>query len=169
MEHLVRSLERAAGAPAAPSPSLPRRRVTPARARRSQLRLEKFQKKKVEEKARAAAVVTDVATGDTSNSLVIELANTKEKHDDNIETGNVSPIMQIDGSLEDDQTAEYTFTSEYAEEDVVYTLDEIFPDKNCSLESYVQFKPKSAKHCCTVTVKDEVQLANSECGAKRCH
>ena len=42
----------------------------------------------------------------------------------------------------------------YAEEDINYTLDEIFPDKNSSLEAYEPCKPRSAEHFCTVKMKD---------------
>ena len=62
--------------------------------------------------------------------------------------------MQVDGNLNDDEIAEYTFTSNYAKEDIAYTLEEIFPEKNCCLDSYVQSKPRSADHLCTVSLKD---------------
>ena len=56
--------------------------------------------------------------------------------------------------MEEDNTAQFTFTSNYAEEDINYTLNEIFPDKNCSLEAYEPYKPRSAEHFCTVKMKD---------------
>ena len=82
------------------------------------------------------------------------LDNNKSKDDEVIDPGIISPILQLDGSSDDDHTAYFSFTSNYAEEDIKYTLDEIFPDKNCSLESYEPIKPKSAEHFCTVKVKD---------------
>ena len=89
-----------------------------------------------------------------SDKLVIVLDNNKSKDDEVIDPGSISPILQVDGSIEDDYTAYFSFTSNYAEEDIKYTLDEIFPDKNCSLESYEPCKPRSAEHFCTVKVKD---------------
>ena len=49
--------------------------------------------------------------------------------------------------------AKYTFLSDYAEEDIKYTLDEIFPKKNAILSSMVQCWPRSAECLCTVEVK----------------
>ena len=82
------------------------------------------------------------------------LDNNNSKDDEVVDPGNISPILQVDGSIEDNHTAHFSFTSNYAEEDIKYTLDEIFPDKNCSLESYGPCKPRSAEHFCTVKVKD---------------
>ena len=149
-----RSWEREAGAPVTPSsPCPPRRKVTPARARRSQLRLERFMKNKIEEKAGATAenaVENEDIAGNTSNVLVIELNNSKNLQEEVSETGNISPIVQVDGNLDhDEEISEYTFTSNYAEEDIAYTLE-----KNCYLDSYVQSKPRSADHLCTIRLKD---------------
>ena len=88
------------------------------------------------------------------NKLVIVLDDNKNKDEEVIDPGNISPILQVDGNMEDDQTVQFSFTSNYAEEDIKYTLDEIFPNKNCSLESYEPCKPRSAEHFCTVKVKD---------------
>ena len=45
------------------------------------------------------------------------------------QTENRSPIPQLDGtSCGDYQTLTYTFVSDYADEDIMYTLREIFPD-----------------------------------------
>ena len=144
-----------------PPPCPPARKATPARARRSKLRLEKFQRKKIEEKAQAAVIpaeknISENATGDNSNKLVIVLENTENNADEITDTGNMSPILQVDGILdmEDDQSEQFSFLNNYAKEDIIYTLDEIFPEKNCSLESYEQCKPRSADHICTIILKD---------------
>ena len=55
--------------------------------------------------------------------LILVLDNTKDKVDEVIDPDIISPILQIDGSLEADKTEQYTFTSSYAEEDIIYTLD----------------------------------------------
>ena len=47
----------------------------------------------------------------------------------------------------------YTFSSDYAEEDIKYTIDEIFPKKNAFLSSMVQCRPLNAECLCTVEVK----------------
>ena len=99
---------------------------------------------------KATEKVVDLA----SDKLVIVFDRIEDKNDEVIDPGNISPILQVNGSMEDDYTAQFTFTSNYAEEDINYTLDEIFPDKNCSLEAYEPCKPRSAEHFCTVKMKD---------------
>ena len=47
----------------------------------------------------------------------------------------------------------YTLRSEYAKEDIIYTLDEIFPDTSANLEEMVQCRPRSAECLCTVVLK----------------
>ena len=47
-----------------------------------------------------------------------------------------------------------TFVIDYAEEDIKYTLDEIFPKNNAFLlSSMVQCRPQSAECFCSVEVK----------------
>ena len=43
----------------------------------------------------------------------------------------------------------------YAEEDILYTLEELFPSTEviCSLESRVRIEPLSAHHLCNLKVK----------------
>ena len=65
-----------------------------------------------------------------------------------------SPIPQLDGQSERlDDCVIYTFISEYAREDVEYTLKEIFPeDVKAILMSRVKVigrGPRSADHICT--------------------
>jgi hypothetical protein len=50
--------------------------------------------------------------------------------------------MQVDGPVDE----ENTFISEYAEEDILFTLDEIFPERNSVLDSLVQSGPQSADY-----------------------
>ena len=70
-----RSVDMGAGTPAAATNITTRRRKTPARARRSQLRLEEFTRKKLEEKAE---LETQQASVNDVNRLVVELPNKKE-------------------------------------------------------------------------------------------
>ena len=72
-----------------------------------------------------------------------------------------SPIPQMDGirdNLADDHDKLiYTFRSEYAEEDIFETLEEIFADKTVvagtALVSRVRTEPPSNVHDCVVEVK----------------
>ena len=143
----------------APSTNITLRKKAPARARmRSQLRLETFVKKKSEEKAKKeqqqmldsqAAGLT--SSSSTSNQLVLELAKQDIRP---VGTGLPSPILQVDGEMEE-ETTEYSFESSYHEEDILYTLREIFPpsEVKLTLESRVRMKPLDACHICTVMVK----------------
>ena len=81
-----------------------------------------------------------------SNQLIIEL-DTKR-----VGTSLPSPMVQLDGPMEEGKV-KYTFLSDYAEEDIKYTLEEIFPKKNALLISMVQCRPRSAECLCTVEVK----------------
>ena len=42
-------------------------------------------------------------------------------------TGILSPILQVDGEVVVENQAKYSFMSMYAEEDILDTLDKIFP------------------------------------------
>ena len=69
-----------------------------------------------------------------------------------------SPIPQLDGQSERlDDCVIYTFISEYAREDVEYTLKEIFPeDVKAILMSRVKVigrGPRSADHICTLRLE----------------
>ena len=61
-------------------------------------------------------------------------------------------MVQLDGAMEEGKV-NYTFLSDYSEEDIKYTLDEIFQKKNAFLNSMVQCRPRSAECLCTVEVK----------------
>ena len=135
----------------APTSTTSSRRKNPARAKRSRLRLEKFNQQKEEEKLTqqdiGSQVPADVEA--TSKQLIIELDT---KRDQVVGTSLPSPMVQLDGPMEEGKV-KYTFLSDYAEEDIKYTLDEIFLKKNAFLNSLVQCRPRSAECLCTVEVK----------------
>ena len=94
-----RSVEPVAGLSATTNipASSTKRRINPARARRSLDRLEKFKKKKEEEKLRQEKTKSKAAAGESSSSssqLVVDLGIGLEKAE---ETGPHSPIPQVDG------------------------------------------------------------------------
>ena len=66
----------------------------------------------------------------------------------------VSPIPQLDGASENfGNRIIYTFVSEFAREDIEYTLREIFPHVETNLISQVKIvRPRSADHLCTVEI-----------------
>ena len=147
----------------------PKSKNNPARARRSRLRLEQFNRRKVEEKQAGTSSGQhagnqddcDRTAGDTSsttNKLVIELA--KDQNMDRPVENVTSPIPQVDGqedslAVQGEVKVTYTFVSDYGEEDIIYSLSEIFPEtekREPTLASRVQVRPRSAHHMCTVTV-----------------
>ena len=68
-----------------------------------------------------------------------------------------STIPQLDGEPAMDDFLTYTFVSEFARDDIVYTLEEIFPaEMEPKLTSRVKaphYGPKSADHICSVQIK----------------
>ena len=66
----------------------------------------------------------------------------------------LSPIQQVDGTAEQ-KTARYSFISMYAVDDIVYTVEEIFPktEFRCTLESRKRVAPLSADHLCILEVE----------------
>ena len=163
-----RSVETVAGnsATASPTTQAIKSKMNHARARRSKLRLEEFNRRKVEKKQAEVSAgnhrtgnqdVGSGATGDTSSTsskLVIEVPMPKEQ-DKHVEKSVTSPIPQVDGQEAAEQGEDkvsYTFVSDYGEEDISYSLSEIFPQMETSIVSRVQLKPRSAHHIYTVTV-----------------
>ena len=149
-----RSMETVTGPTATTSPSTTTssmRRTNPSRAKRSRLRLEKFNQKKEDEKLDQQEIGSQSPADSeaTSTRLIIELDKEMKQ---GVETPLHSPILQVDGPIDEEQV-KYTFKSEYAEEDLIYTIEEIFPEKNANLESMVQCRPRSAECVCTVVVK----------------
>ena len=50
------------------------------------------------------------------------------------ETGVKSPILQLDGDGDaSENKLTYTFSSDYAEEDILHILEEFFPDESFTL------------------------------------
>ena len=101
------------------------------------------------------------AAGNTSSStkrLVLDLGN-KEIRD--VGTSSASPIPQVDGVGEGRTQNEaekviFTFKSDFGEEDITYTIEEIFKDSvdiRSNLMSRVRLKPLKAMHMCTVELK----------------
>ena len=147
-----RSLEDIVAGPPAPTAKLSvKRRKNPARARRSQLRLEEFIRKKLEEKEKAAMKpqtekdIERQAVGDTScksNKLVLELPSVKDK---SVVTSLPSPILQVDGEQMEEGKMKYQFISNYV-------LDEILPAESFKLECLHQCPPRSADCIYSVVV-----------------
>ena len=87
-----RSVERKAEAPASTSTTSTKKKMNPARARRSKLRLEQFLAKKEKENLEKQPTGNQAAA---STKLVLDLA--KEKQVKPVGTGILSPILQVDG------------------------------------------------------------------------
>ena len=72
-------------------------------------------------------------------------------------TSTLSLLIKFEDNHVDDDTVTYTFQSEYAEEDIIETLDEIFSDKKAAettaLVSRVRIEPSSNVHECAVEIK----------------
>ena len=155
-----RCMETVAGNPATTTTNT-KQRVNPARARRSRLRLEKFNQQKVKEREDEADSKqtgdqdpVSLAAGDTSTRLVIEIAKEKVSSGDTL-SGLPSPILQVDGDcISSGGNVKYSFKSEYVEEDIVDSLQEVFPECEAKLESRVPVTPRSNNHLCKVVVKE---------------
>ena len=70
-----------------------------------------------------------------------------------VETCPHSPILQVDGQKTLTDGISFTFKSEYAEEDILYSLKEIFPPFMAQLNSRVRLGARAADHQCIVSVK----------------
>ena len=70
-------------------------------------------------------------------------------------TGPSSPIPQVDGEAEKvrDGDVVFTFDSEYGEEDVTYTLEQVFQNDQATLQSRTRVGPMTANHLCVVAIK----------------
>ena len=93
------------------------------------------------------------AAGDTSskNKLVVNLAR-KDNHVDG--AGPPSPILQLDGVVEDMEVA-YSFVSDYGKEDLDYALSQILQNCDASLVSRSRLQPRGADHLCTLKIKTD--------------
>ena len=73
--------------------------------------------------------------------------------DKSLGTSLPSPILQVDGGQSVDETSKYTFVSDYHEDDILYTLEEIFLENSVQLEPLKQCQPRSADYLYSVAVK----------------
>ena len=146
-----RSMDTAVGSPAALTSTNTRKRKNPAQVRRSKLRLEAFKERKIAEKKQLEeASATNQqnldsqiagATSNTDNRLILEL----DKVEDRTQSSPFCLIPQVDGAAEQEK-AKYSFISMYAEEDIMYTIEEIFPKLN------VLWKPEKELHHLVLTI-----------------
>ena len=155
-----RSVETRPGSPVTCADTTKKRRKTPARARRSQLRLEVFRKKKLEEKNNLETVNSSAAGESSSSSasrVVIELT----KKEGEVGAGlscPVSPIVQLDGIDEfEENVNKFSFESTFHEDDITELLSEIFPEVNITLESRVKVAPRSAREIFVIALKSKEQ------------
>ena len=154
-----RSVEKVAGTHAPlTTPSTKKRRNNPARARRSQLRLEEFTRKKLEAQASVEDQQDDQDSGKeaagvaSSKVLLLELSG-KDDKPPGTGTCLLSPILQVDGGEPVVDKVNYTFISDYHEDDILYTLEEIFLENSVQLEPLKQCQPRSADYLYSVAVK----------------
>ena len=83
--------------------------------------------------------------------LLLELSRMEDKP---LETSLPSHILQVDGEQAvDEAQIKYTFVSDYHEDDIQYTFDEIFPDNKIKIETLKQCQPRSAEYIFSVEVK----------------
>ena len=149
-----RSVEIVSGAPetasTTPATNRNKRKVNPARARRSRLRLEKFHRKKEEEKQKLQQETErKTGTGDSSSSSSKLIVQLSKEETTIVETGPHSPILQVDGQGDAallDDVVSYTFKSEYGEEDIRSSLEELFPPFVAQLDSRVRLGRMAADH-----------------------
>jgi hypothetical protein len=102
--------------------SLIPKKKNPARARRSRLWLQQLNKKKEYKKLKLNKQQTGSKAA-AGGKLVLNLA--REGQIMPVVTGSLRPILQLDGEVVLDK-AKYSLESMYAEEDIIYTLEEIF-------------------------------------------
>ena len=107
-----------------------------------------FEDKVVEAKEKTKEDVT-IEKVDADRKLIIDLEKVNDRLADM-----VSPIPQMDGEAEMNESKDtlYHFVSDYGEDDIVYTLEELFPLKNFSLLSRVRLRTLDADHECTVAL-----------------
>ena len=89
-------------------------------------------------------------TSNTSNQLMLDLAKEKVTP---LVTGQPSPIPQADGEGKEVRDVIFTFSSDYGEEDILYTLDQVFKDVPVTLLSRIRVNPMKAEQLCTVAIK----------------
>ena len=120
--------------------------------RRSRLWLEKFMERKVDEKKQAeSSHAAGTSDSSTDKKLIIKLDPTGRTGPWDL----TSPIPQADGAGSNmSDPVIYTFVSDYHQEDIHYTLEELFPPGSVTLVSCVAPRPRvSADQNCIVTVR----------------
>ena len=141
------------GSPATTNTENKKCKKNPARVRRSRMRLEQFMKRKEETKKQVESCHTAGATSSSDNKLVMELEKVEDRAEDRAAGAILSPIPQVDGAIDKEDLLKYEFVSNYAEDDIQFTLEEIFPERSIHLVSLKQCKPRSADFLHSVTVK----------------
>ena len=156
-----KSVETVAGVPVQTTNHTAKKRVNPARARRSKARLEEFTKNKVAEKKKA----TGDFTTSSPKKLILELSKPTDKPA--VETRLNSPILQLDGVVEadaiqkmEDATIFYSFKSDYSEDKILESLKDIWPDGTTTITTLVlrqQLGSQSEDHLCTLRICTSLQ------------
>ena len=87
--------------------------------------------------------------------LVIQLDKKEKRQDRSDGADQISPIPQVDGEGKNvNDAVQYTFISDYHQDDILYTLEELFPPGTVSIVKWVAHRPKeSADQHCTVEIK----------------
>ena len=143
--------------PAATNNPTAKKRVNPARARRSRTRLDEFLKKKVAEKQNG-----DTITNGT-NRLILELDGAPKHTDKPVETRLASPINQLDGietdevsQKNDETTMFYSFKSKHSEDTIIDSLGNMWPEDGATSTTLVlreRLGSNSSDHLCTLQVR----------------
>ena len=128
-----RSVETVTGPSATTSPSaVLKKKMNPARARRSKARLELFLKKKDEERNQELSIQV---IGESATSEVAGAANYNTRKVVTDMAEEISAIPQLDGVCErespkNESREVFSFKSDFTEEDIKNQLDEIFKNTN---------------------------------------
>ena len=88
-------------------------------------------------------------TSNTSNQLVIDLVREEVTP---VVASQPSPIPQVDGECKEVKDVIFAFSSDYGEEDITYTLDQVFKDVPVTLVSRTRVSPMKAEHLCTAAI-----------------
>ena len=111
-------------------------------------------------KAEEAPSVDAATAGEAVRSRVVIELDKEENQPLENEKCLHSPILQLDGAVGNlEQQVDhgdeevYSFVSDYGEEDILWTLEELFSSSGSTLLSRVRVRPLKAAHLCTVSVK----------------
>ena len=75
-------------------------------------------------------------SGDSRSSSSKLVVHVRKEEKSAVETGPHSPILQVDGQVNTlSDEVSYTFKSEYGEEDIRFSLEELFPPFVAQLDS----------------------------------